>query len=100
MFEPLADDTEPNLGSLSAFLKREDNFGSIVLTPIWSMHNFQGLTWNFAQAPLRAEGDFQVVLEAVWGSANSKGSIAIDDVSIFEGSCPSRKTKEMVSIRF
>ena len=60
MFEPLSDNTEPNLGSLSAFLKREDSFGSIVLTPIWSMYNFQGLTWNYAQAPLRADGDFQV----------------------------------------
>ena len=60
MFEPLTDDVEPKLGSWSAFIKREDASGAIVLTPIWSMHNFQGLTWSFAQAPLRAEGDFEV----------------------------------------
>ncbi|CAL4143775.1 unnamed protein product, partial [Meganyctiphanes norvegica] len=88
MFEPLNDESEPNLGSLSAFLKREDSLGSIILTPIWSLHNFQGLTWYFAQAPLRADGDFQVVFEGVWGSAFSKGSVAIDDISIFEGNCP------------
>lgn len=88
MFEPLNDESEPNLGSLSAFLKREDALGSIILTPIWSLHNFQGLTWYFAQAPLRADGDFQVVFEGVWGSAFSKGSMALDDISIFEGNCP------------
>lgn len=88
MFEPLSDENEPNLGSLSAFLKREDEVGAIVLTPIWSLQNFQGLTWYFGQAPLRADGDFQVVFEGVWGSAFSKGTVAIDDVSIFEGNCP------------
>ena len=60
MFEPLTDEQEPKLGSLSAFIKREDTSGAIVLTPIWSLQNFQGLTWAFAQAPLRADGDFEV----------------------------------------
>ncbi|XP_066937100.1 MAM and LDL-receptor class A domain-containing protein 1-like [Macrobrachium rosenbergii] len=89
MFEPLTDMVEPNLGSLSAFLKREDDAGSIILTPIWALQNFQGLTWYFGQAPIRADGDFQVVFEGVWGSDKSRGTIAIDDVSIFEGNCPS-----------
>ena len=63
MFEPLTEDVEPKLGSLSAFIKREDTSGAIVLTPIWSLHNFQGLTWGFAQAPLRADGDFEVMAQ-------------------------------------
>ncbi|XP_069945644.1 MAM and LDL-receptor class A domain-containing protein 1-like [Cherax quadricarinatus] len=87
LFEPLTE-AEPNLGSLSAFLLREDDQSSIVLTPIWALQNFQGLTWYFGQAPLRADGDFKVVFEGVWGAANSSGTIAIDDVSIFEGNCP------------
>lgn len=68
MFEPLSDENEPNLGSLSAFLKREDEVGAIVLTPIWSLQNFQGLTWYFGQAPLRADGDFQVGFQCFVGS--------------------------------
>ncbi|XP_071534123.1 MAM and LDL-receptor class A domain-containing protein 1-like [Panulirus ornatus] len=87
MFEPLTD-REPKLGSLSAFLMREEDQRSIILSPIWSLQNFQGLTWYFGQAPLRADGDFQVVFEGVWGAANSTGTIALDDVSIFEGECP------------
>ncbi|XP_018020886.1 MAM and LDL-receptor class A domain-containing protein 1 [Hyalella azteca] len=88
MFEPLTDELETKLGSLSAFIKREDASGAIILTPIWSLHNFQGLTWSFAQAPLRADGDFEVVLESVWGSAKSKGTLAVDDITIFDGNCP------------
>ncbi|KAG0714862.1 MAM and LDL-receptor class A domain-containing protein 2 [Chionoecetes opilio] len=55
--------------------------------PIWTLHNFQGLTWYFAQMPLRAEDNFQVVLEAVWGASNSSGMLAVDDISIFDGNC-------------
>lgn len=62
MFEPISE-VEPNLGSLSAFLLREGSSGALVLTPVWTLQNFQGLTWYFAQAPLRAEGDFQVCVE-------------------------------------
>ncbi|XP_050739083.1 MAM and LDL-receptor class A domain-containing protein 1-like, partial [Eriocheir sinensis] len=87
MFEPLSE-VEPNLGSLSAFLLREGPSGALVLTPVWTLQNFQGLTWYFAQTPLRAEGDFQVVLEAVWGASNSSGRLAVDDISIFDGNCP------------
>ncbi|XP_045138693.1 MAM and LDL-receptor class A domain-containing protein 1-like [Portunus trituberculatus] len=86
MFEPLGD-VEPNLGSLSAFMLREGSSGALILTPVWTLHNFQGLTWFFAQTPLRAEGDFQVVIEAVWGASNSSGMLAIDDISVFDGNC-------------
>ena len=64
MFEPLGE-VEPNLGSLSAFLLREGTAGALILTPVWTLHNFQGLTWYFAQTPLRAEGDFQVCIYLV-----------------------------------
>lgn len=65
MFEPLGE-VEPNLGSLSAFMLREGSSGSLILTPVWTLHNFQGLTWFFAQTPLRAEGDFQVWIYLVY----------------------------------
>ncbi|KAL7644743.1 UNVERIFIED_CONTAM: hypothetical protein RMT77_004556 [Armadillidium vulgare] len=98
MFEPLTDKIIENLGSMSAFMKKEDDFGSIILTPIWSVLNFQGLTWNYAQAPLRADGDFQVVIEAAWGSPETTGSIALDDIALFEGSCPTVPDSAIVRV--
>ncbi|KAK4319846.1 hypothetical protein Pmani_009261 [Petrolisthes manimaculis] len=111
MFEPL-DEVDPNLGSLGAFLMREDTGSSsfspldqppvinlpssLILTPLWSLQNFQGLTWYFAQAPFRSDGDFQIIFEGVWGSAESSGTIGLDDISVFEGNCPSLPEAAMV----
>ena len=61
MFEPMSQDSgDSKLGSLTAYVKRSEAGGAILLTPVWSIHNFQGLTWSFAQAALGSDREFEV----------------------------------------
>ena len=40
------------------------------------------------RAPIRVDvGSYRVVIEGLWGSSRTAGSIAIDDIVFFDGAC-------------
>ena len=95
MHEPIVDNTGPNLGKLSAWVRSTDKDGNIVMTPIWRLQNGQGPSWKYAQAQVQASlssgaSNYQVVMEGVWGNNRVNGYIAIDDVTFFPGKCESK----------
>ncbi|KAI1289740.1 MAM and LDL-receptor class A domain-containing protein 1 [Halotydeus destructor] len=54
---------------------------------LWEMSGESGNHWNLAQLPIASSSAFQIVFEGIVGS-NYLGNIAIDSVSIEQGSCP------------
>lgn len=55
--------------------------------PIWQLYNNQGPTWNYAQANINQNTDFNIVFEGTWGPNRASGSIGIDDISFYTGNC-------------
>ena len=39
--------------------------GNIVLEPIWRLQNGQGPSWKYAQAKVKAKGNYQVILSCL-----------------------------------
>lgn len=60
MFEPIIDNTGPNLGKLAVMTRSVDGDGNVVLNQVWRMHNGQGPSWKHAQAKLYSESNYQV----------------------------------------
>ena len=60
------------------------------MTPIWRLQNGQGPTWQYAQAKIESETNYQIVFEGVWGNSRVSGYMAIDDVTFYEGDCSSK----------
>jgi len=87
MYEPIVGNTGPELGKLNIWVRSEDRNGNIVLEPIWRLQNGQGPSWKYAQAKVKTKGNFQVLVEGVWGNNRVSGFIAIDDVTFFNGDC-------------
>ena len=53
--------------------------------PVWSRSQNYGNRWNLAEAEIRGNGNHLIAFE---GTVNSfQGDIAIDDITIEEGSC-------------
>lgn len=99
MYQRVIEPGGPNLGGLRVYLRTVGDFGETILIPIWKLNNHQSLKWRRAQVPLGVkskDGDevkvkppknvYQVVIEGIWGDARV-GSIALDDISFFDGSC-------------
>lgn len=42
---------------------------------------------------------YQVIFEGLWGSSRGAGSIAIDDISFYEGSCSSNIFSLFIAIK-
>ncbi|XP_019639608.1 PREDICTED: MAM and LDL-receptor class A domain-containing protein 1-like [Branchiostoma belcheri] len=74
----------PHIGILN--VNRKDSGGSE--TPLWSLSDDQGNTWQQGQLPLDGNTEPTVVFEAVRGSSY-RGDIAIDDVDVipYSGQC-------------
>ena len=101
MYEPIVDNTGPNLGKLAVWIRTFDRNDNLVMTPIWRLQNGQGPTWQYAQARIESETNYQVVFEGVWGNSRVSGYVAIDDVTFYEGDCSSRFSKtEVVKSEF
>ncbi|XP_025992366.2 MAM and LDL-receptor class A domain-containing protein 1 isoform X1 [Solenopsis invicta] len=85
MFEPFIDSTGPSLGVLRLYVQTESD--SSKAKPIWQLYNNQGPTWNYAQANINQNTDFNVVFEGTWGPNRASGSIGIDDIAFYTGNC-------------
>lgn len=55
---------------------------------LWEMTGDSGNNWYIAQLPIASAVSFQIAFEAVVG-LNYLGNIAIDSISLEQGSCPS-----------
>ncbi|KAK7473655.1 hypothetical protein BaRGS_00035133, partial [Batillaria attramentaria] len=76
-----------SIGTLNVRLRANTNTGN----PEWSMSGNQGNQWQVAQLNLassKLSQPFQIVFEGIRGN-NIYGDIAIDDVTVSTGSCPS-----------
>eukprot|EP00094_Tigriopus_californicus_P006176 TCALIF_05946-PA protein Name:"Similar to Mamdc4 Apical endosomal glycoprotein (Mus musculus)" AED:0.05 eAED:0.05 QI:15/0.7/0.81/0.90/0.7/0.90/11/507/432 len=87
MYEPIVDNTGPNLGKLAVWVQSFDRNDNLVRNPVWRLQNGQGPSWKYAQAKIESEVDHQVIIEGVWGNNRVSGYIAIDDVTFFDGDC-------------
>ena len=97
MYQRVIETGGPSLGGLRVYLRTLDSAsGDMVTIPVWKLNNHQSLKWRRAQVPLAmvsATGElqapssnYQVVIEGIWGDARV-GSIALDDISFFDGAC-------------
>ncbi|XP_023328229.1 MAM and LDL-receptor class A domain-containing protein 1 [Eurytemora carolleeae] len=87
MYEPIVDNTGPNLGKLAVWTRTIDSEDNLVMTPVWRLHNGFGPSWAFAQTQISTDTTFQVVIEGVWGNNRASGFIAVDDVTFYQGNC-------------
>lgn len=55
---------------------------------IWSLTGEAGNSWYQAEVPVSSANPFKIVITAKIGK-NNLGDIAVDDVSLTPGSCPS-----------
>ena len=60
MYEPIVDNSGPNLGKLSVWTRNFDRNDNIVLTPVWRLQNGQGPSWKYAQVKIKATSNYQV----------------------------------------
>ena len=49
------------LNNSSAYVFLFARNGNIVLEPIWRLQNGQGPSWKYAQAKVKAKGNYQVI---------------------------------------
>jgi len=71
------------VGSLNVYVKGASS-GDV---KIWGLTGDAGNNWYMGQAPIASTEPFRIVFEGVVGR-NSLGNIAIDDISIAPGVCP------------
>ena len=95
MNEPIIDPSGPSVGSLRVYTSREEASGNNQQqqTVVWRLNNHQGSGWRLAQANIQQTSSYRVIIEGLWGSSRSAGSIAIDDISFYEGICSSKLLK-------
>ena len=60
MYEPIVDNTGPNLGKLAVWTRTRDRDDNAVMTPLWRLQNGQGPSWKYAQANIDSDKDYQV----------------------------------------
>ena len=60
MYEPIVDNTGPNLGKLAVWTRTRDRDDNAVMTPLWRLQNGQGPSWKYAQANIDSDRDYQV----------------------------------------
>ena len=46
MYEPIVDNTGPNLGKLAVWTRTRDRDDNAVMTPLWRLQNGQGPSWK------------------------------------------------------
>lgn len=56
---------------------------------IWSLTGEAGNSWYQAEVPVSSANPFKIIIIAKIGK-NNLGDIAVDDISLTPGSCPSR----------
>uniref|UniRef100_A0A8C6K292 Uncharacterized protein n=1 Tax=Melopsittacus undulatus TaxID=13146 RepID=A0A8C6K292_MELUD len=69
-------------GSLRVFVEQ-----SGVQRRVLSVSSMEGDAWHRGHATVEADGDWQVIFEAV-GAGGDRGYIALDDLHVSDGACP------------
>ncbi|KAK7075223.1 hypothetical protein SK128_016275 [Halocaridina rubra] len=93
MYEPFIDPAGPSLGSLMLYLLVDSTEPDRSLIPVWSLKNHQGPNWQYGQAKVQSDKDFQLAFEGTWGSSRGNGFMALDDITIFAGDCSTLPVK-------
>ncbi|CAG2170061.1 unnamed protein product [Oppiella nova] len=98
MFERTIDPAGPSLGSLRVYIKTLSDNGE-QLNLVWRLNNHQAQGWRPAKVPLALGLEkkpplqtYQILIEGIWGDGRV-GTIAIDDISFFDGNCAPQPTK-------
>ena len=73
------------IGELNVYIKSNED---MKMKKIWGLSGDAGNNWYMGQAPVAFTKPFKIVFEGVAGR-NSLGNIAIDDLSLTPGVCPS-----------
>ena len=60
--------------------------GSTVNNTVWTRTGSQNDTWYQAEMDIQGNSSYQIVIEGVRGTG-TKGDIAVDDISVSDGSC-------------
>ena len=60
MYEPIVDNTGPNLGKLAVWIRTYDKDDNLMMTPVWRLQNGQGPSWKYAQTKIDSQSDYQV----------------------------------------
>ncbi|XP_070566390.1 MAM and LDL-receptor class A domain-containing protein 1-like [Ptychodera flava] len=71
-----------DIATLNVYTAVNGNLGQV----LWSRNSQQGDGWIIAQVTVSSGSDFQIVFEAVLGTATS-GYLAVDDFSLADGTC-------------
>lgn len=61
MYEPIVDNTGPNLGKLGVWIRTFDRNDNLVMKPVWRLQNGQGPSWKYAQARIDSDTNYQVL---------------------------------------
>ena len=65
MHELFIDSAGSSLGSLRIYILTEDRDGDELLIPAWRLDNYQGQTWNYAQAPIITNKEYRVSVPGI-----------------------------------
>ncbi|XP_077978860.1 MAM and LDL-receptor class A domain-containing protein 1-like [Glandiceps talaboti] len=75
-------DGDDDIATLNVYSSISGNLGN----PLWSRNSQQGDGWRIGQVTIDSSSDYQIVFEAVRGSAVN-GYLAIDDYMLMDGDC-------------
>lgn len=82
------------IGTLSVVINDKEDGSEI---EIWSLSGEAGNAWYQAEVPISSQTPFRILLAAKVGR-NHLGDIAIDDVSLIPGSCPSKTVNSRLNL--
>ncbi|XP_033109454.1 MAM and LDL-receptor class A domain-containing protein 1-like [Anneissia japonica] len=83
----------PTVEELKVFIKID---GETLTTPVWTLSGNRGDYWHRGTADVQPTGRFSIVFEGIAGSSRF-GDVAIDDVKIYEQTCPAFTTTPLPS---
>jgi hypothetical protein len=71
-----------NVNALNVYLKKDTSLGK----PVWTHTGTRSNKWYQSQVDIQGSSPYQILFEGVRGTSY-KGDIAVDDISVVDGSC-------------
>jgi hypothetical protein len=71
-----------NVNALNVYLKKGTSLGK----PVWTHTGTRSNKWYQSQVDIQGSSPYQILFEGVRGTSY-KGDIAVDDISVVDGSC-------------
>ncbi|XP_071956928.1 MAM and LDL-receptor class A domain-containing protein 1-like [Antedon mediterranea] len=72
------------MGTINVYARQNGNLGNV----LWTESLDQGNVWRFGQVTMQSNIGFEAVFESLRGNG-IRGDMAIDDISMIMGACPS-----------